>query len=94
MLFDKACEAIGLDATFKPYSLRRRGAPTHFQRHANLGLTMEIGRWSDSRTARLYVNRGLLQLSSMTALNSDAIEVASSHFIQFIIGPALAKDVT
>ena len=80
-LFGSAANALSLGEDFKPYSLRRGGASSHFRRHANMSLTMDIGRWSDVRTAKTYVNTALLELTSMRFMDSEAIRLASDEFL-------------
>ena len=62
--FDKALACLGLDRSFRPYSLRRGGASHFFRCTGSMDATMERGRWGDQRTARIYVNTALLELSS------------------------------
>ena len=68
----RAWFAAALDRThlgafrLKPYSLRRGGATHAFQQTGNMSYVVERGRWSDARTARLYVTEGRALLSQMT----------------------------
>ena len=80
IIFAAAVAAAGLPATFKPYSLRRGGATWHFRLHGNIGLTMEVGRWANMRTARTYVNTALMELTALTVLESPEIHQASDYF--------------
>ena len=84
VLFDKAVEAVSLSPDFKPYSLRRGGASHHFRRFGNISLTMEIGRWSDLRTAKTYVNTALLEFTSMEKLNSSEVDRAAGAFVPIL----------
>ena len=52
IVFKAAVQAVGLPHTFQPYSLRRGGATWHFRLHGNIGVTMEIGRWTNMSTCR------------------------------------------
>ena len=79
-IFDAAVAAVGLPATFKPYSLRRGGATWHFRLHGKMSVTMEVGRWSNMRTARTYVNTALMELTEMTDLVSPKVMQASQYF--------------
>ena len=47
---------------YKPYSLRRGGATHWFRRSGSMAATCERGRWSNAKTARIYINDGLLVL--------------------------------
>ena len=58
-LFEGALKAVGLPAKFKPYSLRRGGASHYFKETGSMSKTMETGRWSDVKTAKIYVNTAL-----------------------------------
>ena len=42
-----------------PHSLRKRGATCHFKRCQNLDVVQYIGRWSQARTAKLYIDEVL-----------------------------------
>ena len=44
---------------FKPYSIRRGGATAFFRVTRNMEATLDRGRWSSARVARIYVNDGL-----------------------------------
>ena len=47
---------------YKVYSLRRGGATYWFKRSGSMESTCERGRWQSARSARIYVNDGLLEL--------------------------------
>jgi hypothetical protein len=65
MLFQAACVELGIEKEeFKPYSLRRGGASHHFRVFGNMSLTSELGRWSDVRTARIYVTSAVQELNA------------------------------
>ena len=49
----------------KPYSLRRGGATLCFQQSRSMSYVIERGRWSDAKTARIYVTEGLALLAQM-----------------------------
>ena len=49
----------------EPYSLRRGGATHCFQQCRNMSFVIERGRWSDAKTARIYVTEGLALLAQM-----------------------------
>ena len=51
---------LGLEAFgFRPYSIRRGGATAYYRGSRNMPATIERGRWSTARIARIYVNDGL-----------------------------------
>ena len=50
-----AVESFG----FKPYSIRRGGATAYFRVTRNMEATLDRGRWSSARVARIYINDGL-----------------------------------
>jgi integrase len=65
VLFQAACVELGIgDFGYKPYSLRRGGASHHFRLGGNLSQTSEMGRWSDVRTARIYVTSAVQELNA------------------------------
>ena len=45
-----------------PYSLRRGGATWHFREFGSLSKTTVHGRWSNERTARIYIDGALAQM--------------------------------
>ena len=51
-----------IDLGLMPYSLQRGRAIYAFQQWGKLDLVALQGRWRDLRTARIYVNSGLLEL--------------------------------
>lgn len=59
-LFKKGLAWLGLeDFGFQPYSLRRGGATAYFRATRNMEATLDRGRWSSVRVARIYLNDGL-----------------------------------
>ena len=63
-LFDLAAREVGLEGLqLKPYSLRRGGATHDMAAHGDLARAIHRGRWSDARTARIYINDGLALLA-------------------------------
>ena len=59
-LFKQGLCWLGLeDYGFLPYSLRRGGATAYFRATRNMEATLDRGRWSSARVARIYVNDGL-----------------------------------
>jgi integrase len=64
--FAKALLRANLSSfNLKPYSLRRGGATWCFQQTFSMPYTVERSRWSDVRTARIYVTGGVAMLSTM-----------------------------
>ena len=58
--FNDALKLLGLNEHgFRPYSLRRGGATTHYRKSANLSATVERGRWGSAKVARIYICDGL-----------------------------------
>ena len=59
-LFKEGLKWLDLEEVgFKPYSLRRGGATAYFRATRNMEATLDRGRWSSARVARIYVNDGL-----------------------------------
>ena len=59
-LFDEAVIDLGLvDFHFRPYSIRRGGATAHYRFCGSMEATLNRGRWTGVRVARIYVNDGL-----------------------------------
>jgi len=81
-VFKKAVVACGLPETFKPYSLRRGGASHYFRLTGNMARAMEIGRWRDVRTARIYINTALLGFAESTHLASPWLACQTRRFHQ------------
>jgi hypothetical protein len=67
---------------FKPYSLRRGGATHHFRTCGQLSRTVVKGRWTNARTARVYINEGLAVLASFSCPESDKHVI--SHLKHFL----------
>ena len=68
---------------FLPYSVRRGGATHRFQQDPNVPNILLIGRWNDSRTARIYITEGALFLTKL-ALPTQA-EASARHFANFVV---------
>ena len=59
-MFGRACTVIGAGGCgYRPYSLRRGGATAFYRRTASMDQTIERGRWSTAKVARLYICDGL-----------------------------------
>ena len=69
------------DMGFKPYSLRRGGATHHFRSCGQLSRTVVKGRWTNARTARVYINEGLAVLAGFSCPESEPFVTSSvKHF--------------
>ena len=69
-LFNQALEGLQLTSRFRPSSLRRGGAAFFFQHHGSFDKLLVQGRWAAAKTARIYLNEGLAQLSEIVVPNS------------------------
>ena len=80
--FKQALDALDLTSLgFKPYSLRRGGATFHFRAFGQLSKTVVKGRWTNARTARVYINEGLAVFASFSCPKSDeAVTAACARF--------------
>ena len=81
--FDSALVTLALkDSGLRPYSIRRGSATSDFVRFENMSRTCERGRWSDVRTARIYIVAGKAALAEWIstaqsqALSQPYIELA------------------
>ena len=85
--FQAAMVHFGLHRfAFRPYSIRRGGATAFYRRTYNLSATIERGRWSQARVARIYINDGLakeVELQFSTAENSR-IAKAKAELMRFL----------
>ena len=71
-LFNRAIEGLKLqEFAYRPYSLRRGGATFFFQHHGSFDRLLVQGRWGAAKTARIYLNDGLAQLSEISVPNSQ-----------------------
>ena len=81
--FSGAVTELGLNGHFRPYSLRRGGATHHFLVGGQLDKTTDRGRWGNTRTARIYINTSLADLSQQqqcSIVNSRTFAL-STHFV-------------
>ena len=63
---DRLLVSLGLNHfAFNPYYLRRGGATAHYQQRRNLPWRLQVGRWRDSQTARLYLAEGAAETLAM-----------------------------
>ena len=51
---------------YKPYSIRRGGATSHFIACGSLDRVVVRGRWAQAKTARIYINSGMMTLVNTT----------------------------
>ena len=70
VVLKKLLSNLGLsEAGFTPFSLRRGGTTHHFRKHYARSRTVVKGRWTNARTARVYINEGLAVLASFALLS-------------------------
>ena len=62
-----------LNQGYKLYSFRRGGATYWFKRSGSMTSTCERGRWSSEKTARIYINEGLLVLLDLKVSPSQRV---------------------
>ena len=61
------CARFGLQKFgFRPYSLRRGGATSHFQQTRSMESSLLLGRWESIRVARIYISDALSFLPGMS----------------------------
>ena len=71
-LFKHYVAKLGLDVgVWQPYGLRRGGATHDFSERGSLDELCVKGRWSNQRTARIYLNQGLAMLSKIQLQNAQ-----------------------
>ena len=61
----QALFALSLSPTLKWYSLRRGGATFFYQQGMDVARIAVLGRWANTRTARIYINDGLAPLHAL-----------------------------
>ena len=77
-IFTALTDSLGLsDIHVMPYSLRRGGATAHFRLWGSLDKTCLRGRWAHHRTARIYINTALQDLTAYS-IPSEAQAIISS----------------
>ena len=92
-LFNKAIEGLKLqDYAYRPYSLRRGGATFFFQHHGSFDRLLIQGRWAAAKTARIYLNDGLAQLSEISVPNSQLRSYLSLYHKHPMLEPGIPKD--
>ena len=71
-------KALGLKGRFRAYSFRRGGA-THMWIHtSNLGAITTRGRWSATKTARIYIDEAVAEVSKIHR-SAAANKAIASH---------------
>ena len=91
-LFNQALEKLQLtELGLRPYSLRRGGATFFFQHHRSFDKLLLQGRWAAAKTARIYLNEGLAQLSELKVPNSRLRMYCSFYFQNPILEPGTPK---
>ena len=91
-LFSQYLEELGLAGfAFRPYSLRRGGITTYYRRTGNLAASVDRGRWSNARTARIYVCDGLAKETEI--LLSPTVTDTLQSFIRPITSLLSAEDL-
>ena len=72
-IFKTLCFQCGLSRfNLQPYSLRRGGATSHFNKVGSFDAVSELGRWNSATTAKIYINEGLATLNELTLCDSHA----------------------
>ena len=66
-----------------PYSLRRGGATWHFLRYGNLDATTVLGRWAQSRTARIYIHGAAADLAGWKLSSAQHLLLSKAQGIVF-----------
>ena len=90
--FNQAIAGLQLTALgLRPYSLRRGGATFFFQHHGSFDKLLLQGRWAAAKTARIYLNEGLAQLSEMQVPNSRLRTYACFYLQNPILEPGPRK---
>ena len=73
---------VCIDHEYRLYSFRRGGATYDFGHHGQLDRAIVRGRWSNSRTARLYTTEGLAMLGDqrLSPASKSALATAASFW--------------
>eukprot|EP00974_Lingulodinium_polyedra_P049220 4731189-Lingulodinium_polyedra.AAC.1 len=71
---------------FKPYSMRRGGATHYFEEKQQYDPVLDVGRWQNTRTARIYIQtaQAALNARALTDQQRDSIEAARKHFLALV----------
>lgn len=68
-LCDLAANCGCADPTLTPYCLRRGGATWHFTKYQCYDTTQELGRWSNVKTAKQYINQAVSDVAGVKIPN-------------------------
>jgi integrase len=82
-VFKQACAELGLSSRYVPHSLRHGGA-TRYKHLLNWSMEdiMVRGRWASSKSARIYIQAGVVMLMAMAASElSDVGERLAKHLL-------------
>ena len=63
---------------FRPYSIRRGGATHDFSTFGSIERTVWRGRWSDSRTARIYITDGLARQLQQQLSHAEQLQLQAA----------------
>ncbi|CAK0797626.1 unnamed protein product [Prorocentrum cordatum] len=78
LLFERACVQAGLEEVgIEPRSPRRGGATHDACTRGDLGRAVHRGRWSDLRTAQIYINDGLAAVAQQRVPDAAARDLAA-----------------
>ena len=64
-LFQRALKHFRLSGKYQPYSLRRGGATEYFKQTGSFDKVMELGRWQNLKTCRIYVQDAMATSASI-----------------------------
>ena len=81
--FSRALRVLRLDGDrYTPYSLRRGGATHDFRHHGRIERSLIRGRWSSTRSARLYIQEGVATLAEqeLDGIDHDLLLAAGRRF--------------
>ena len=80
--FSRRVGRLGLSAFgLRPYSLRRGGATRFWQDTRNMPLTLFRGRWSNVKTAKIYLTEGAAMLNDVQV--TPAAKQALAMYAQY-----------
>jgi len=83
-VFAILAKELGLAAEgYRPYSLRRGGATHWFQQTGSLDKTPVRGRWSSTKTARIYIDEATRELRRLK-LELEAADKVEEHFRLYV----------
>ena len=85
-LFNEGRKAIGLPASYSPYSLRRGGATTLFPQIGSYNIVSTKGRWSTEKAMRGYINTALQSLSQEGHGHDKALLTAYANKLHCLKG--------